>query len=50
MQFVMDLCDAITVLDYGTVIATGPPAIIREDRRVLDAYLGIAEDDDDTAS
>jgi len=50
MQFVMDLCDEVTVLDYGTVIATGPPAIIREDRRVLDAYLGIAEDDDDAAS
>jgi branched-chain amino acid transport system ATP-binding protein len=46
---VMDLCGHIAVLDYGTVVATGPPEIIREDPRVLDAYLGIAEDDDDAA-
>ena len=45
MDFVMDLCGHIAVLDYGTVVATGPPAIIREDPRVLDAYLGIAEED-----
>jgi ABC-type branched-subunit amino acid transport system ATPase component len=47
MDFVMDLCGHIAVLDYGTVVATGPPEIIREDPRVLDAYLGIAEDEDD---
>ena len=45
MDFVMGLCDRITVLDYGTVVAAGPPAIVREDPRVLDAYLG-ADDDD----
>jgi ABC-type branched-subunit amino acid transport system ATPase component len=49
MDFVMDLCGHIAVLDYGTVVATGPPEIIREDPRVLDAYLGTAEDDDDAA-
>ena len=49
MDFVMDLCGHIAVLDYGTVVATGPPEIIREDPRVLDAYLGIAEDEDDAA-
>jgi ABC-type branched-subunit amino acid transport system ATPase component len=47
MDFVMDLCGHIAVLDYGTVVATGPPEIIREDPRVLDAYLGAAEEDDD---
>jgi neutral amino acid transport system ATP-binding protein len=47
MEFVMGLCDNITVLDYGTVVATGPPAIIRSDPRVLDAYLGTAEEDED---
>ncbi len=47
MDFVMDLCGHIAVLDYGTVVATGPPEIIREDQRVLDAYLGMAEEDDD---
>jgi neutral amino acid transport system ATP-binding protein len=49
MDFVMELCGHIAVLDYGTVVATGPPEIIREDPRVLDAYLGTAEDDDDAA-
>jgi ABC-type branched-subunit amino acid transport system ATPase component len=47
MDFVMGLCDSITVLDYGTVVATGPPQAIRDNPRVLDAYLGTAEDDDD---
>ena len=47
MDFVMGLCSQIAVLDYGTVVASGPPAVIREDPRVLDAYLGITEDDDD---
>jgi neutral amino acid transport system ATP-binding protein len=47
MEFVMDLCAQVTVLDYGTVVAAGPPQIIRNDPRVLDAYLGAAEEDDD---
>ena len=50
MEFVMGLCDAVTVLDYGTVVATGPPEIIRSDPRVLDAYLGMPEEDDDASS
>src|SRR5580704_13452097 len=40
MEFVMGLCDQVTVLDSGTVVASGPPGIIRTDRRVLNAYLG----------
>lgn len=40
MDFVMELCDRLTVLDSGTVIASGPPAEIRTDPAVLDAYLG----------
>ena len=47
MDFVMGLCDQITVLDYGTAVVTGPPDVIRTDHRVLDAYLGTAEEDDD---
>jgi neutral amino acid transport system ATP-binding protein len=50
MEFVMGLCDNITVLDYGTVVATGPPEIIKNDPRVLDAYLGTAEEDEDNAA
>ena len=36
----MGLCDRVTVLDSGTVVASGPPDIIRTDHRVLNAYLG----------
>jgi neutral amino acid transport system ATP-binding protein len=47
MEFVMGLCDRVTVLDSGAVVAAGPPDIIRTDRRVLNAYLGedLADDD-----
>ena len=47
MDFVMGLCQRVTVLDYGTAVVTGPPEVIRSDHRVLDAYLGTAEEDDD---
>jgi ABC-type branched-subunit amino acid transport system ATPase component len=47
MDFVMGLCDTVTVLDYGTAVVSGPPSVVRTDPRVLDAYLGTAEDDDD---
>jgi ABC-type branched-subunit amino acid transport system ATPase component len=47
MDFVMGICGRIAVLDYGTVVAVGPPDAIKQDPRVLDAYLGTMEDDDD---
>ena len=50
MDFVMGLCDRVTVLDYGNAVVTGPPEVIRTDRRVLDAYLGTAEEEDDDSS
>jgi branched-chain amino acid transport system ATP-binding protein len=40
MRVVFDLADTITVLVYGRVIASGPPAQIRADRAVQEAYLG----------
>ena len=47
MEFVMGLCDTVTVMDAGRAIVCGPPAQIRTDPRVLDAYLGSVEEADD---
>jgi ABC-type branched-subunit amino acid transport system ATPase component len=47
MDFVMSLCHQVTVLDSGSVVASGPPEEVRVDPRVLDAYLGSEADDDD---
>jgi ABC-type branched-subunit amino acid transport system ATPase component len=40
MHFVMKLCDRITVLNFGRVIAEGNPREIRENGAVIEAYLG----------
>ena len=47
MEFVMGLCDRVTVIDNGTPVVTGPPEVIRTDHRVLDAYLGTDDGDSD---
>jgi branched-chain amino acid transport system permease protein len=44
MEFVMNLADRITVLEFGTVIAEGTPAEVQASQRVLDAYLGGADE------
>ncbi len=40
MDFVMDICDNLTVLNFGEILAEGDKASIRQHKGVLEAYLG----------
>jgi ABC-type branched-subunit amino acid transport system ATPase component len=47
MEFVMGLCRRVTVMDHGSILVSGNPEQVRNDPKVLDAYLGGADDWED---
>ncbi|USU17401.1 branched-chain amino acid ABC transporter ATP-binding protein/permease [Paraburkholderia fungorum] len=50
MMLVMGVSDRIIVMDHGVIIAEGSPGVIQADPRVIDAYLGTAEETADDAT
>jgi branched-chain amino acid transport system permease protein len=43
MPFLMGLAHRVACLDRGRIVAEGSPAVIRDDRRVIETYLGLVD-------
>lgn len=50
MQFMMNLCDRIAVLNFGTLLTVGTPDEVKNNEEVIQAYLGRDDEEEDHAS
>lgn len=45
MDLVMNISDYIYVIDFGRLISEGVPSVVQNDQKVIDAYLGVSDDE-----
>ena len=45
MDLVMNISDYIYVIDFGRLISEGVPSVVQDDQKVIDAYLGVSDDE-----